>query len=321
MELDRPFRGSEAVARGEVTKGQLRGPGVVCLGYDLYQAAGVGVDQVSLARAGMLRHPQGAVTGLAASVLWGAGTAVADVDVSLAEAGRPTGATEVLVPGAGFRSRGAVEVRRAELAEDEVVSWRDGADGRLLRLTSPARTVLEVARRLPTVEAVVVADAVARRTGIAAADVVALADRHTGERGMARVRAAAALMDPRADTPRRTRVRLGVLLARLPAPTVDALVTRAATGATVGALDLGWPGTAAGVLVDRHPAQARLCAQELLEHGWQVVSLGREGRQPVAQVVADVATFLGRVDRLRWRDLPDLRGRFPRRPSRPRVWV
>jgi hypothetical protein len=291
VELDRPFRGSEAVARGELSKGVLRGPGFVPLGYDVYQAAGVPVDQVTLARAAMLRHPDGAVTSLAAAVLWGAGTAVADVDTTLADTDGSAGATEVLVPGAGARSRGSVEVRRAALAEDEVVSWRDGAD------------------------------ALARRTGVTAAEVVALADRHTGERGMARVRAAAALMDPRADTPRRTRVRVGVLLARLPPPTVDAVVARAANGETVGALDLGWRETSSGVLVDRHPDQARLCAEELLAHGWQVVSLGREGAEPVAQVVAHVATFLARVDRLRWRDLPDLRGRFPRRPARPRVWA
>ncbi|MFC5138756.1 hypothetical protein ACFPK1_10980 [Actinomycetospora rhizophila] len=308
------------MARGEISKGALRGTGFVSLGHDVYQAASAPVDQVTLARAALLRHPDGAVTGLAAAVLWGAGTAVADVDATLADTDVPAGATEVLVSGAGARSRGSVDVRRAELAEDEVVTWRDGADG-TLRLTSPARTVLEVARRLPTVEAVVVADALARRTGVTAADVVALADRHTGERGIARVRAVASLMDPRADSPRRTRVRLGVLLARLPSPTVDAVVARSATGETVGALDLGWPATSSGVLVDRHPAQARLCAEELLAHGWQVVSLGREGEQPVAEVVADVATFLARVDRLRWRDLPDLRGRYPRRPAAPRVWT
>ncbi|MEJ2859681.1 hypothetical protein [Actinomycetospora flava] len=318
MELDRPFRGSEVMARGEVSRGRLRGHGFVTLGHDVYLAAGVPVDQVTMARAAMLRLPDGAITGLAAAVLWGAGTAVADVDASLPDA---PGTTEVIVPGTGTRSRGDLDVRRAELPDDEVVTWRDGPDRRILRLTSPARTVLEVARRLPTVEAVVVGDALARRTGVTAADIVSLADRHAHERGIARVRAVAALMDPRSDTPRRTRVRLGVLLAQLPAPTVDALVTHTATGQTVGALDLGWSETSSGVLVDRHPAQARLCAEELIAHGWEVASLGREGEQPVAEVVADVVTFLARVDRRRWRDLPDLRGRYPRRPTRPKVWA
>lgn len=318
MELDRPFRGSEAIARGEITKGRLRGPGFTSLGHDVYVRTGVPVDQVTLARVAMLTHPDGAVTGLAAAVLWGAGLAVADVDASLPDA---PGTTEVLVRGPGVRSRGALDVRRADLPDDEVVTWRDGADGRVLRLTSPARTVLEVARRLPTVDAVVVADALARRSGLGAADVVALADRHTGERGVARVRAAAALIDPRADTPRRTRVRLGVLAARLPPPLVDAIATRVGTGETVGALDLAWTETRSGVLVDRHPQQARLCSEELRAHGWEVASVGRQGEQPVAEVVDDVATFLARVDRRRWRDVPDLRGRFPRRPAVPRLFA
>ncbi|MDD7935168.1 hypothetical protein [Actinomycetospora straminea] len=280
-------------------------------------AAGTPVDRVTLARAAMLRHPDGTVTGTAAAVLWGAGAAVADAGTTTEIPER----TEVLVPGAGTRSRGALDVRRAELPEDEVVTWPDGGDGAVLRLTSPGRTVLEVARRLPTVEAVVVADALARRYGLRTADVVALADRHTGERGMARVRAAAALMDPGADTPRRTRVRLGVLSARLPAPLIGAVVTAATTEEVVGELDLAWPDRRGGVLVDRAPDDAWARAGALLDHGWEVVSLGAGGEHPVAHVVERVVAFSARLDRLRWRDVPDMRGRYPRRPVAPRLWA
>jgi hypothetical protein len=311
MDSERPFRGSEAVARGEITVGRLRGPGFVSLGPDVYVAAGVPVDQLATARAAMLRYPDGAVTGTAAAALFGADEAVADV-------GRRGAATEVLVPGAGIRSRGGLDVRRADLAPDEVVDWPDGPT--MLRLTSPARTIVEVARRLPTMDAVVVADALARRCGILPAGVVALADRHVGERGMARVRAAAALMCPRSDTPRRTRVRLGVLLARLPAPEVDVLVRRPATGEVLGALDLAWPRKRAGVLVDRHPEVAWACGEDLLARGWEVVSLGGQGEHTVEHVVERVVALVARVDRLRWLDLPDLRGRFPRRPTAPRVF-
>lgn len=317
MDLERPFRGSEAVGRGLLTRGRLRGAGFVPLGHDVYVSAGTAVDQVTLARAAMLRHPDGTLTGPAAAVLWGAGAAVADVTTTT----ELSGLTEVLVPGAGIRSRGDLDVRRAALPQDEVVTWPDGSDGAVLRLTSPARTVLEVARRLPTVEAVVVADALARRCGVGGADVVALADRHTGERGMARVRAAAALMNPRTDTPRRTRVRLGVLSARLPTPMVGAVVTVAATEEVVAELDLAWPGTRGGVLVDRDPADGWSRAGALLDHGWEVVSLGAGGEQPVAQVVERIVAFSARLDRLRWRDVPDMRGRLPRRPSAPRLWV
>jgi hypothetical protein len=36
--------------------------------------------------------------------------------------------------------------------------------------------------------------------------------------------------------------------------------------------------------------------------------------------VERIAALVARVDRLRWRDLPDLRGRFPRRPTAPRTF-
>ncbi|MDF2977310.1 MAG: hypothetical protein K0S40_2038 [Actinomycetospora sp.] len=314
MRLDRPFRGSAAVARGELTEWRLRGREFVALGPDVYVAACVPVDQLLMARAAMLRHPEGAITGAAAATLWGAGEAVADA--------RRVGApTEILVPGAGIRSRGGLEVRRAALDPDEVTVWPDGPESPPLRLTSPARTFVEVARRLATVDAVVVGDALARRCGLTPTDVVALADRRSGERGMARVRAAAALVHPGADTPRRTRTRLGVLLTRLPPPLVDVIATRRADEAAVGALDLAWPATSSGVLLDRHPEVARACAEDLIAHGWEVVSLGAQGEQPVERVVERITAFLAHVDRVRWRDLPDIRRRFPRRPTAPRVFA
>jgi hypothetical protein len=75
------------------------------------------------------------------------------------------------------------------------------------------------------------------------------------------------------------------------------------------------------VLIDRHPEVAWACAEDLIAHGWEVVSLGVQGEQPVERVVERIAAFLAHVDRVRWRDLPDIRRRFPRRPTAPRVFA
>jgi hypothetical protein len=99
------------------------------------------------------------------------------------------------------------------------------------------------------------------------------------------------------------------------------VATRRADGGAVGALDLAWPGTYSGVLIDRHPEIAWACGEQLLAHGWEVVSLGAQGEQSVEHVVERVVAFLAHVDRVRWRDLPDIRRRFPRRPTAPRVFA
>ncbi|GLZ44499.1 hypothetical protein Acsp06_06840 [Actinomycetospora sp. NBRC 106375] len=124
------------------------------------------------------------------------------------------------------------------------------------------------------------------------------------------MRAAAALLDPWSDTPRRTRVRLGVLLARLPPPMV----------AGGDALDLAWPATRAGVLVDRGKDESLARAGHLIAGGWQIARFGAEPGHSVEHIVESLAVLLARVDRRLWRVLPDMRGRYRRRPRAPRVF-
>jgi hypothetical protein len=63
-----------------------------------------------------------------------------------------------------------------------------------------------------------------------------------------------------------------------------------------------------------------MCGEGLVARGWEVVGLGGQGEHTVEHVVERIAALVARVDRLRWRDLPDLRGRFPRRPTAPRTF-
>ncbi len=67
------------MARDDLTKGWLRGPGFVPLAPDVYVPADVLVDQVTMARVAMLRHPEGTIAGTTAALFHGAIDAVVDV--------------------------------------------------------------------------------------------------------------------------------------------------------------------------------------------------------------------------------------------------
>jgi hypothetical protein len=96
----------------------------------------------------------------------------------------------------------------------------DGEVGavRGMRVTTPARTAFDIGRRLPAARAVPILDALLNATGIKPPDVVVVADRHAGARGIRRLRAALELTDGGAESPQETRVRLLLVGAGLPKP-------------------------------------------------------------------------------------------------------
>jgi hypothetical protein len=96
----------------------------------------------------------------------------------------------------------------------------DGEVGavRGMRVTTPARTAFDIGRSLPAARAVPILDALLNATGIKPPDVVVVADRHAGARGIRRLRAALELTDGGAESPQETRVRLLLVGAGLPKP-------------------------------------------------------------------------------------------------------
>lgn len=140
MRLDRPFRGSEAIAAGHATRGDLRGPRFRRLGHDVYVLADIRADLDQAVRAALVRHPDGVVVGSTAAALRNALDDILDQ--------RP-GPVELAVPGAPRPAPGLL-LRRDRLEPDEVAE-QDG-----IRLATPSRTGLDVARRMATVDAVVV---------------------------------------------------------------------------------------------------------------------------------------------------------------------
>jgi very-short-patch-repair endonuclease len=200
MDLTRPFRGSHAIATGNLTPGVLRGPRFRRLFPDIYAPADAEVDLGLLSRAAyLLVAEHGALGGHSAAVLLGADCA-------------PLGApAEVVSPHRVRLHRGLI-ARQDEIPPDEL----QRLDG--LVVTTPRRTAYDLGRRTPLVEAVVAVDALAHVHRFDPTDVVVLARRHLGARGSAQLPRVVELSDGRADSPMETRIRLALRFHGLPIP-------------------------------------------------------------------------------------------------------
>jgi uncharacterized protein DUF559 len=191
-----PLLGSQALARGTLTRSQLR-TRYRAVFRDVYIRRDVELTAAITARAAWLST--GAVlAGISAAAALG---------------------TKWLDPAA------IAEIVRADRhAQPGMVahSYRldDGEVGavRGMRVTTPARTAFDIGRSLPAARAVPILDALLNATDIKPPDVVVVADRHAGARGIRRLRAALELTDGGAESPQETRVRLLLVGAGLPKP-------------------------------------------------------------------------------------------------------
>ncbi len=215
--MDYPFIGAEALAAGVLTRGQLRWNHRAVLP-GIYLPKDAEADVVSGARAAWLwTGRRGVVTGRAAAALHGAKW----VDAR----------TPVEVITAHTRPRRGVIVREERISADEITAVGDMA------VATSARTALDLARHLPRDVAVAHLDALAQATGVTASEILDVAARYPGARGIQRARAALALMDAGAQSPRETRLRLLLIDAGLPAPRTQ---IRISDGVQEVFLDMGY---------------------------------------------------------------------------------
>jgi hypothetical protein len=119
------------------------------------------------------------------------------------------------------------------LADDEVEVVRG------MRVTTPARTALDIACRYPVDDAVAAIDALARATRLKMADVELLAQRYKGRRGIRDARSALDLVDAGAESPRETWLRLLLIRAGFPRPQTQIPVYNE-YGLLIAELDMGW---------------------------------------------------------------------------------
>lgn len=248
--LSEPFRGSDAVARGAVTRGVLRGPRFRRLFPDVYVQASVPLTPSVRARAALLLAAPsgGTLAGYSAAELLGA------------SCGPWHAPAEILVPG-HLRGRPGLLIHRGTASGPDA----GAVDGAMT--TSPERTAWDLIRRLPLVEAVVTLDALAaarrrrptfvpgpaptpralaqsrRRSPSPGFAPTALLHRLVttpGARGVRQVERVVELADPRAESPPETRLRLLLVLAGLPAPQVQYSL-RDEHGEPFARFDLAYP--------------------------------------------------------------------------------
>ncbi len=227
MTSDEPFRGSEAVKAGTLRKHQLRSH-FRAVFPDIY----VRRDQLGAPPAcGGLRlrdravaawlwsQRQGVLAGLTAAAWHGSNWVDEDLPVELVWS--------------NVRSPRGLRTYDIRLQNGEVCVVAG------IPVTTPERTAFDIGRRKAMGVAIAHLDALMRATGAKVDDVLQLADRHRGARGLRLLERALELVDPGSQSPKETWLRLLLIKAGLPRPTTQ-IPVMIAGGARAYYLDMGW---------------------------------------------------------------------------------
>ncbi|WP_347220580.1 hypothetical protein, partial [Mycolicibacterium poriferae] len=269
-----PFVGSEVLQRGLLRKHHLRASYRAVLP-DVYVPRDAVLDVDQRARAAWLwSHRQGVLAGLTASALHGAKwiDATSPLELIWPNARRPVG----------------IRTYDFMLGPDESELHGD------MRLTTVPRTAFDLGRRGTLHEAVARLDALGNATGLTSADVLGIARRHRGARGLRQLEQALALYDPGAASPRETWLRLLLLEAGYPRPQTQIPVV-SPDGRRRYFLDMGWQDRLLTVEYDGEhhrvdPTQYAYDIQrseDILELGWTRVRVVKRHRS--VEVLARVA--------------------------------
>jgi hypothetical protein len=273
-----PFVGSEALASGVIRKHELRSR-YVAVFPDVYAPKHAVLTTPQRAKAAWLySHREGVIAGLTASALHGAKWVDDELPIELiwSNARRPLG----------------LRTYDMRLHSDEFLDFDE------MRVTTVERTAFDIGRRGRLDEAVARLDALGYATGFKCDDVLAVADRQRGARGLRQLRVALDLYDPGAQSLKETWLRLLVIRAGYPRPQTQIPVL-SPDGHRWYYLDMGWEERMLAVEYDgeQHRVNPKQYAydiqrsEDLHELGWTRIRVVKENRQ---------AEILRRLDRV-WR--------------------
>jgi very-short-patch-repair endonuclease len=213
----------EEARRHGLTKDHLLGASWRRLGGGLYAACAIADDPDVVIDASSRRLPMTAVfSGRTAAWLHG-------LDLP------PCDPVEVTLPLGSHTSRLAgIAVRRSDVGASETVTRRGHP------ATSVVRTLADLGRRLPLVEAVAALDMALHRRLLESQDLLSWARAHPRYRGIARLRQSIELAEPATESVMETRLRMILVMARLPRPQAQ-VTLRNEAGHFLGRPDFYYP--------------------------------------------------------------------------------
>jgi very-short-patch-repair endonuclease len=221
LDVRRPFNRAQARAAG-IRLRRVLGPQFHKILYDSYVSSSVPITTKLRAEAALSLSAAGSyISHHTAAELWG-GAVPACSDV------------HITVPGESPRSR-RQGIRAHATTGSPVTSTFQG-----LRISSPTQTFLDLAGSLDLVELVVLGDSLVKEKHVTPDDLVMAASQWTGS-GAARARKAARFVRKGVDSPKETRLRMLLVLAGLPEPTVNVII-RNPDGSWRMRFDLSYPG-------------------------------------------------------------------------------
>jgi len=193
-----PFTVDEALRAG-LTRRQLEGASWKRISVGRYAWSGLADSPQLLLASVLKRLPAGAVfSGRTAGWLHG-------LDFE------PCNPIEATIPRAsGLANLAGVSVRRNKLSD------ADRVRGRGVPATSPIRTVFDLASRPPLTEAVVAVDIALHHGLVRLPELREWAASHSRTKGIRQFRRVVELADPKTESPMETRLRMLLVLARLP---------------------------------------------------------------------------------------------------------
>lgn len=264
MEIpDWPFRGTDALAAGVITRHRLRTE-FEMVHRNVYLRRGQKLTAVTRAVAAWLWSGRAAtLAGLSAAAIHRTAWIDDWLPAELNRAGRD-------------KARGII--LHSDALDDDETCISDG-----MSLTTPARTAFDLGRRKGLTTAVIRLDALMHATDMKAADVELLADRHRGARGLVQLRRVLAMVDGGAESPYETKTRLLLVGSGLPRPQTQIAVLNE-WDAVLARIDMGWEEWKVGVEFDgahhwTDPAQRSRDIDRLAELeacGWKIVRVSAD---------------------------------------------